>query len=348
MGKDDTCLYKGHETKANTKMAIAIYDPKNKTLTLQATSTHIVQQSVPSYTNASQPEALKSTSWNAVFEDFGSSKKRKVLKSQQANRVNVSSVVGAGMVDSILEGDMSQSNRTVLQQGGKQESAVDAATREWRESFLPPFDESAEEAHDVYSLEKIMDHECGEYVATLTARCLAKDDVAAALFDHGKKPAQWTPSVKALSYKIISQRKSTLSSALKAAVLCNFWSRLYVDLQHRKTIPAPTEERSRYFGVPLPCAKRWLHLFTTPATQGFVMGKMQKQKCALFILMLYCMTTGIQSEDVKPLADDLRLDAKEAGDLLRQAGFTVKRRTGKMAASLKVPLTFPAATRGRR
>jgi hypothetical protein len=52
----------------------------------------------------------------ALFEDFGSQKKRKVMKSQEANRVNVESVIGAGslMMGALKAGAMSESNRAAM------------------------------------------------------------------------------------------------------------------------------------------------------------------------------------------------------------------------------------------
>ncbi|KAG5186976.1 hypothetical protein JKP88DRAFT_288424 [Tribonema minus] len=52
------------------------------------------------------------------------------------------------------------------------------------------------------------------------------------------------------------------------------------------------------------------------------------------------------SLDFAPLAHDLKLDIKKATQLMRQLGCTIK--SNSTVATLKVPLKFPSASRGKR
>ena len=83
-----------------------MYDKKRGVVTIHEAASKgtvfALRQSVPSY-NANggghaetKPGDTSALDRSQVFEDFGSSKKRKVLKSQAANQVDIDNVVGAG------------------------------------------------------------------------------------------------------------------------------------------------------------------------------------------------------------------------------------------------------------
>lgn len=194
IGRDAKCIYtasvstKDNKTTAsssNSQLLVGVYDKHRKQVTLYPIATNSVfalKQTVPSYlqetsssnnnNNVGAASLSAATRHAMLFEDFGSAKKRKVLRSQAANRVNVDTVVGAGtaMVDAILTGTgMSESNKVAMQEA-QDAVAVAAAgdgngvtrplageetnhevTRAWRQSFLPPFDEQASDVQDVYA-----------------------------------------------------------------------------------------------------------------------------------------------------------------------------------------------------
>lgn len=180
-GKDEkgTCLYRataqgmGFDDR-RTKICVGVFDKKEGTLILhQAASKGTVfalQQHLPSYKETFVEE---STASRSLFEDFGTAKKRKVLKSQQANRVNVDTVIGAGstMVESMLNpkdgNKMSESNRQAVENSRNRSSndpkeridpsmvSVALAQEEARKQTLPKYNKDAEKACDVYDAEKI-------------------------------------------------------------------------------------------------------------------------------------------------------------------------------------------------
>lgn len=131
VGEDSTCRYqarsegRGYDGR-RTKLCVGIYNKKTNTLTLHQAAekgtVFCLSQSVRSYQDSatSLPSQMSAMDRRrALFESFGSSKKQKVLKSQEANVVNVDSVVGAGsvMMGAFLEGqNMSESNRQAMEQ----------------------------------------------------------------------------------------------------------------------------------------------------------------------------------------------------------------------------------------
>jgi hypothetical protein len=128
VGKDSTCVYqasnpgKGYDGR-RTKLCIGVYHKKSGTLTVtmaaEKGNIFSLEQSIPTYTPVATTErSTAAQRRKALFQDFGSTKKQKILKSQEANRVTVDSVIGAG---SLMAGaftaqtKMSESNRKALE-----------------------------------------------------------------------------------------------------------------------------------------------------------------------------------------------------------------------------------------
>lgn len=132
MGTDNACIYQSQSPKSaldderKTKLCVGIYDKQTGKLILHQTAERgyvfAMNQSVKSYKDNSLsalPGHLTSLEQRRVlFESFGSQKKRKVLKSQETNIVNVDSVVGAGdlMMAAFGAQNMSESNRKAIEE----------------------------------------------------------------------------------------------------------------------------------------------------------------------------------------------------------------------------------------
>jgi hypothetical protein len=122
VGKDDTCLYQGQSTDDDhrrTKLCVGVLHKGKLALypAAERGSVFCLTQSIPSYVEAAASDKLTAMQRRkALFDDFGSQKKRKVMKSQEANMVNVESVIGAGslMMGALKAGAMSESNRTAM------------------------------------------------------------------------------------------------------------------------------------------------------------------------------------------------------------------------------------------
>ena len=167
-----------------------------------------------------------------------------------------------------------------------------------------------------------------------------------------------------------------LRKKLQCAFLLNEWMTMYLKLrpkQRNTIVPVPDESRSRYFGVPMVLAWKFLDRFATSTVQadqgnaGFVMSQANSDSCVVHLFLLYLMAeyhnnnnklnaTVLQSSNAQPLADDVQLDGSDVAKLLRQAGCTVTHKraatapSGKTTAAalevvLKTPLTFPKSQR---
>jgi hypothetical protein len=393
VGKDDACLYESQapeekQDKRRTKLCVGVFDKKKGTLTLhQAASNGTVfalQQSVPSYLEQESKIATMTAAdtRRALFEDFGSAKKRKVLRSQEANRVDVDAVIGAGnlMVDSFLKGEsMSESNRLAVEERRNRaeqgedanianiQDAVDTATREWRQSFLPTYDQNAVESHEVYNARDMVGDEAWGQVSRVVEACMNKPNVAAALLNDvsdeeehdDRKRGEWNKSIEVL-IRDVPADGPWAKQQLKCAVVLNHFVNLYLKNQRRRFIRPPPEGKSHWFGTPVAVVYSFLDTFATQLTNddgesGHVMSKANKDKCLVHMLLLWVMAEGgktMKSMNIKSIADDLQTDVKDASHLLRLAGCTVKasQKTGqtKTSAILLAPLKFPVPKSGGR
>jgi hypothetical protein len=389
IGKDDACLFESQapqqgKNKCRTKLCVGVYDKKKGKLTLhQAASdgtVYALQQSVPSYLEQAGPNVDSTKTYaeqrTALFEDFGSAKKRKVMRSQEANKVNVDSVVGAGnvMVGSFLKGEaMSESNRKAIEerinqtaeQGegnqAKIKDAVDTATKEWRNSFLPKHEEDAAEAHEVYNARDMLGDEAWGQVSRVVDACMRKEDVAEALLrgssegteekDDGRKRTEWNKCVVDLISDVPTESPSA-KHQYKSAVALNYFINLYIQNNKRRFIRRPPEGKAHWFGTPVTVINRFMECFATQITNEdgelcFVMSKANKDKCCVHMLLLFVMADGgktMKSGNIKPIADDLSMDVRDSAHLLKLAGCTVAKKAGtnKTSAILQVPLKFPA------
>jgi len=363
---------------------VGVYDKRSGTLTIHETAASgtvfALQQSVPSYAEA-MGRAAKSPALNRVkslFEDFGSSKKRRLLRSQDANRVNTDIAIGSGsvMLDSFMKGgSMSESNRRAIEeqrelqkQNGEilapyrlTSAANEDATKQWREGFLPKFNKDTEEPHQVYDACEIAGDLAWGQASRVVDACLQQDDVVAALMRGPPhlseaprtKTDVWNGSVQELLSDVVTipDGEQVVKHRLKCALLVNHFVNLYVTLKGKRFIPTPDEDRPRFFGAPIEYGYRFLERFTESTTAGdgilqHVMTPQKKDKCCSHVLILYVMARGgasMKVNDIKPIADDLKIGVDDAADLLKQAGFEVVRKPKKIiSVELKAPVRFPS------
>jgi len=262
VGQDAACYYFASSSEPKdegsappaTKLCVGVYDKHTGQLTLHPAADNgrvfCLQQRVAQYQSNSRNNGSNHSSeirgaaaqYRALFEDFGSAKKRKVLRSQRANQVEA--VVGLGVTSSQPGATMSESNRQALakqraalaaaqaaagDESGNDNSnnrpirllapsdGVDAAMAEMRQRFLPKFNAAAKHPGDVYDAEDMASHEGWAHVSRVVTACWHKADVVQALTQprpnqhfnndtpHTKPTTEhdtWNASVKMLLYKI--------------------------------------------------------------------------------------------------------------------------------------------------
>jgi A49-like RNA polymerase I associated factor len=312
-GKDETCHYtsinntmmRTNSTRSSaqqpskqspipqqpTQLAIGVYDRHTQTVTVHLAAERgtvfCLQQHVSSYTSAlhhpasgttDSSSATAAANYLALYEDFGSAKKRKVLASQQANRVTVADDAPDAFSGTT---NMSESNRTALLERRAAVSAAsdatsrgaaltestmatEAATLAWRRALLPPFDETATRAADIYTASAL----CGggknsavytairRYVAHAAKSMGETSHVASSLWQVTYSPLStvptksnartWTPSVQELLDRLTVPSSEdggvvvsgSLEQALCCAVVIHGFVTLYEQWHRLKFIPA--------------------------------------------------------------------------------------------------------------
>jgi hypothetical protein len=394
IGKDQACLYTAPLSTTSqwpppprpSQVCVGIYDKKTGEVTLQPVAdqgyVYALSQTVPTYQRKQDLKTMTAAERRkALFEDFGSAKKRRVMRSQEANQINAESVVGASVTTTSLP-TMSESNRRAMEdhmdakdnndESARRETAVDKATVEWRKTFLPPYNESADAPAEVYSARQIAGPAVWSRLSRMVSKCLEKDNVLKAIVDgperrdDGNDPApaspsrrkrdEWQPSVLRI-LNLCTPKGDAAKSQLVCAVLLQHFLSLYVKLHARRHIGSVESDRPNFFGAPLEVGQRWLESFTTPTPgrtgeMGYVMSQANKDKCKVHLFLLALMAEGgsrLCSENINPLAKDLQIDPKDGAHLLRLAGCSVTLKGAERTmAALATPLKFPSTNLGGR
>jgi hypothetical protein len=377
IGNDQHCLYTaatrglGYDER-KTKLCVGIYDKKRGILRLHEAANKgtvfALRQSVPSYAEKGKVMEADDGAKNSrsVFQDFGSAKKRKVLKSQTANQVDIEHVVGAGaksaLVDSVVKGGlgMSESNRKAIGEsmdtsasdvGSPQVKigAVESAYAASRDKILPKYNDKAEQPGQVYSAQDIAGEAAwGRILQDLDA-CWNADNGQDVLrsIAASVEEKNWANCVKDILPEIPVGSK-TAKDRFAVTYLLNWVVMFYKKNSGRKMISKPNPTNSHSFGIPTEVAVRCTQLFTSPIpTQGirpgYVMTKVDKDKLFVHALLLYMMAQGLgmKVRNISAIAAELNIDISDAILRLRLAGCTVGKTGGNVGAMLKVPLTFP-------
>lgn len=375
VGMDKNCVYSAScqglmYDDRRTKLCIGLYDKKRGVVVLREAASRgtvfSLEQTVPSYLKNRQPPATRTAAdileYGAnVFEDFGSSKKRKVLKSQAANRVEIDHVVGAGegsaVVDQVMKGEsMSESNRKAVEASKKgdidRNQAQEDAFEALRRNFLPPYNEIAVKPDKVYNAKEMAGENAWSKVYNKVHACMHQEDVATAIEGClGNKDKAWVPCALKNANEI-SPDSNNAAHRYACTILLNYLIKFYQANHRRRSISAVDDSSTSHFGVPNEVATRWLQLFATEVHSGskvsYAMSKANKDKLIIHALILYMISQGpsMKIGDIRLIAEDMKVPVAECGNMLRLAGCTVTKKGTVLSAVLKTPLTFPPPKRG--
>jgi hypothetical protein len=368
VGRDRHCLYTASAAgmafdDRRTKMVVGVYNKTRGTLTLRDAATRgtvfALQQSVPSYVEEKRhmDTGRGSRDKPNVFEDFGSSKKRKVLKSQAANRVDIDHVVGAGdgsaMVHQIMKGKgMSESNRMAIEEDRRadstQKSATEKAIEAGRLQLIPPFDIHAVKPEKVYNAKEIAGDRAWNKIHGKVYACLHKEDpldaVVTSIYEN-----DWADFVLK-NVREVDTDAENASFRITCAILVNWMVKFYNGNHKRKSMDGVSEGKATYFGIPMEVAARCFELFTTPierpgnkASKSFVMSGQNKDKMVIHIMLMFMMAQGASMKipKVNAIADCLQVPLSHCAVLLKYCGCTVIKKGSILSATLKTPVEFP-------
>lgn len=295
-----------------------------------------------------------------VFESFGSQKKKKVMRSQDANVVEMKSVVGAGegmmkALGSQMEGGaVSESNKRVMEDlrkgsSEKPTTAVDKAFAEARRAFLPPFDESATKPYRVYDSQEVAGEEAWAQISRVVDACINQDDWKEAL---QKWP--WPESTAKLLDLVSDPNKKGAKYQLKTICLVNHLVKFH-NRASKKFMEGSAEEMVKYLGLPKGIADRFLELFCVASYDrgraGYATTKQLKDRRVIYTLVMYLLAHGkeMKAGSIDKLCLDMSMETKDAINLYREAGCKcVKGKSGMVSVSLAVPLVFPNPKRGKK
>ena len=331
VGKDEACHYKASNnsktSKRRTKFVVGVWNANTKKLRLQPTlhdgSVFTMTQSVPNY-QSSISSNLNGTAeqYRALFQDFGSAKKQKAIRSQEANRVSVDSVVGGGKLKlSNMKMSASNQQRFAERQAAADDndeapmstsmSAIQEANDQWRRSFLPTFDETAKHASHVYRLSHMAGPGVMDHLRRIVDICQTKPDVAQALM-HGQ---EWKPSLTSVLDKIIVAQSKHMARQLQSLLLMHMWSALYGVLCQKRFVSAHSS--GRLYGQPGVVSERFLELFATETARPngevkYTMTQANKDGCLVYLLILYCLASSsghaVSGTHLENCAKDLQLE----------------------------------------
>ena len=378
VGYDRHCLYSASARgllfdDRRTKICVGIYDKKRGSVVLHEGATNgtvfSLQQSVPTYIEENGQVGTDPSS-NAdrpnIFADFGSQKKRRVLKSQAANRVDVNHVIGAGtdsaVVNQIMDGQaMSKSNKQAIEDSKhadtERKTANEVALDEARKQLIPEFDMSADEPSKVYSAKTIAGEKAWNRIHRKVTACLHQDDPIDAVVQSVFEKDWYGFVIKLI--KEASPDANNCAFRVTCAIIVNWMVKFYLMYKSKKSIQAMDELKGSHFGIPIEIVSRCLELFATelpPKTDSeggkqapsYVMSKQNKDKMVVHILLLFMIAGGssMKIADIGSIAESLKVPLNDCSAFLKYAGCSIARKGNNLSATLKTPLKFPKA--GRR
>jgi hypothetical protein len=232
--------------------------------------------------------------------------------------------------------------------------AIARAYEEARRIFLPPFDATADAPHKVYdAIELAGDDAWAQVTRVVDAVTKQTDsDWKEALMSKG----HWSPSVKGVLQGISLSKKSA-KFQIKIAVLLNHLIKFH-EKTSKSQVSGTVEEVASFMHLPNDVCARFLELFAAslPGTRpGFGISRQQRDKRIISILILYVLAHGrdMKVGSINGIVKELKMELKEAATILREAGFTIKKKSAAggsvMSVSLSTPLIFPAPkTAGRK
>jgi len=371
VGYDRHCLYSATTRgllfdDRRTKICVGIYDKKCGSIVLHEGATNgtifPLQQSVPTYIERNgnvDIDPSNNVDRPNIFEDFGSQKKRRVLKSQAANRVDVDHVIGAGsdsaIVNQIISGkSMSKSNKQAIEDSKQvdteSKTANDLALEQARRQLIPEYDISAKDPIGIYNARSIAGEKAWDRIHRKVTACLHQDnpidEVVRSVFEK-----DWYEFVLQLIKEVSPDAKNS-AFRITCAIIVNWMVKFYLMYKSKRAIPAVEELKGTHFGIPIDIVTRCLDLFATelmPKIDSgrkknlcYVMTKQNKDKMVIHILLLFMIASGASMKimDIGSIAEALKVPLGDCRALLKYAGCSITRKGNNLSATLNAPLTF--------
>jgi len=260
--------------------------------------------------------------YRMLFESFGSVKKQKVIRSREANKVTIDSVVGADTAvansnvknETVGDGENDDDDNQPI-------NALEDSIMEARKSFLPPFDESATHPSDIYNAELIAGPEMWNQthqVLHAISKQYSQDGGTSNWYRALTAREEWPRSLNTLlenmlhhQQQLSSSRSNGIESIMDKSI--NKRLRTIMVLRHCMTFhtfvttnrfPLRGTHRDISHKLKLPelCTPRLLELFTSCASgdisnnglnmETYTITKQLRDKRLVYILILYLMAAS--------------------------------------------------------
>lgn len=397
-GRDSTCTYTSSSSSSNnnngdtdntafTKLIVGIFDRRTNSLTLHETADRgrvfPVTQTIIATTNNNNGDSsddddddegnktkvlnlgnlTEAEKRRVLFDSFGSSKKKKQLRGQDANRVNASS--SSNLSDAVgRQAVMSESNVKALEEAKKTmvdtkrdtmltSTAVTKAFEDARRAFLPPFNTEAKRPCEVYNPERMCDEASWSQIARTVDGCIYKfKDEHNLNADGGdddnndnnpgwvtaitSRGGQWNNDVEMEILRSVQdpmQNRQRIRCTLLLHHCINFYKYFHHSRDGSdggsKRARATAEDLAKRMQLPYDVANRLLELFCVNDGDSYAVTKQLTNKLMVYMLLLYLMASGgkeMKVGSIQPLVTLLRVESNMASNLLRQAGCTVASR----------------------
>lgn len=351
IGKDESCRYVGQEETSRSRLVIALYDKRNHTLTCHLAAgdgqVYALQQQVLNYESniASDPTSN-------VFQEFGSSKKKRALQSQQANRIHSDQILGKSgtLTKIVVENDnMTESNRKAIQEQQERNMnantgeapgislAVKEVTNAWRNQFLPNHSNpNADTPTKVYTPENMAGPEAWSQAIRVVDACFHEEDPVAAI-QKSKSGDAWQFS----SLRDLLLRSKPQKGTFRALWLLHTWTRLYQENHRKHFVVQPSTNAAvqsfwQNFGTSM--------MSTVEQKEGYCMSKANQDRCKLHLLLLFLWIEGCSTSELPAYCSEMKWPWGQMVNLLQEAGCTIQ----KDKVSLKTPVQYPQSIGKRK
>jgi len=319
-GRDSTCHYEGSIRSSKNKkehriqrLCVGVYNKRTGVLEVSLTAGDggvcALQQSVPEYEEGRSEGLLKTNTdrYNALFKEFGSTKKKKAINAKDMNRIRLEA--GDATVkknNSILskafmnQTGMSESNKQALEKlKGKEEERMDAvqlAYMEARKMLLPAWNKDADKPSEVYNVREMVGATNWGKLSTETKSMLRnvsdKEEWYDTLVENRFK---WHDCIKYHVLKKITfapnaQNLVTTAQALNHMI--TFWYR--VGLSSRP-LKGDGMEFAKGLKIPIDITTHFMKTFLTHLSghgrhTRYALGNHDRDRLLVHILLLYLTT----------------------------------------------------------
>eukprot|EP01006_Ploeotia_vitrea_P042079 TRINITY_DN66604_c2_g2_i1.p1 TRINITY_DN66604_c2_g2~~TRINITY_DN66604_c2_g2_i1.p1 ORF type:complete len:447 (+),score=230.18 TRINITY_DN66604_c2_g2_i1:63-1403(+) len=277
-----------------------------------------------------------------LVEQFGSKKRKRMLRSREANMINLDGQQNVGDVQQQLQNTMRNKQKLLAaSSSSSSNSSSSSSSTPSAEAggidhgaLLPAFNAETKVVSEIYDWNSIIPEAVAEQLEFRTLLKASKKTALAEKLASDRYPKfvlQMLPELQQTS------RKEEVRAA-KTLMFLNFLLRFHHVNMRSKNRNGELADR---IGAPQPVADHLLRTFTERQGRNMVCTEQMQHKvlCHVCVLAQLCSRYHLLSESLKSLASDLKLSTDKVWTYMRQIGCV--RGADKQTTVLKAPLKLP-------